>query len=225
MTALEKNIADYLTTGLHNLNLDLIQQQQEKILQYIKLLEKWNKSYNLTAVRKPLDMLDKHILDSLLLQPYLKEVIESTEYKITSILDVGSGAGLPGIPLAIAFPEIKITLLDSNGKKTAFLQQVKTELKLENIYIINNRVENLKGQFYDLILSRAFSSLKKYLKLTKNSQNANTLVWAMKGKYPEEELREIPKDYTVSASHMLQTPNVDGERHLLQIQNKQIETQ
>jgi len=214
-------LREQLLSGSDSLGITLESKKLSLLLDYVRLLEKWNKSYNLTAIRDPQEMVRKHILDSLSLIPYLQEQksIDNSSDK-QRILDVGSGAGLPGIPLAIFFPEYSFTLVDSNGKKTAFLHQVVTQLKLENIEVFNGRVEELgatEPQIYDQILSRAFSSLKDYVSLSIGCQGRNTVIWAMKGKYPEDELRDLPKNYNVCGSHMLRVPGVEGERHLLKI--------
>lgn len=212
--------ADFLQQGIQQLKLSLSAQQQKNLLDYLALLMKWNGSYNLTAVRDPVEIIFKHLLDSLAIVSFLRDAVSAGQQQ-SSVLDVGSGAGLPGIPLAIVFPEWNFTLVDSNGKKAAFLQQVKTELKIANLVILNERVENIDETF-DQIVSRAFSSLKRYLELIGTCQKPNSIIWAMKGKYPEDELREIPKNYNVNGSYSLQVPGVEGERHLLKISRKDL---
>ena len=193
-----------------------LNEKQELLLaEYIKLLHKWNQAYNLTAVREPEDMIKKHIIDSLIILPILEKDFERQSGP--TLVDVGSGAGLPGIPLAIAQPSWEITLVDSNGKKTGFLTAVKRELGLNNISIINDRVENV-NQTFDAIICRAFASLKDIVNLTEKLWSEKTCLWAMKGKYPDEELRQLPKSYRVSATYALTAPEItDGERHLLKI--------
>ena len=141
-----------LQAGLQQLKLDCSSQQLEKLLQYLELLQRWNKAFNLTAIRDPLQMVRLHLLDSLAIHPYIQGV--------KSIIDVGTGPGLPGIPLAILNPQVNFTLLDSNGKKTRFLFQAINELKLPNASEINHRVEAYKpNQLFDAVISRAFSSI------------------------------------------------------------------
>lgn len=194
----------------------LNREQEQLLTRYLKLLQKWNQAYNLTAVREPVEMIKKHIIDSLVVVPILDKDFLRLEMPPT-LADVGSGAGLPGIPLAIVRPDWKITLIDSNGKKTGFLITVKRELGLENISIINARVESV-SQIFDAVICRAFASLKDIVDLTQNLCNEKSCLWAMKGKYPDEELRQLPKSYRVSASYALTAADTaDGQRHLLKI--------
>lgn len=161
----------------------------EKIEIYLNLLQKWNQAYNLTAIRDKEQMLSKHILDSLAILPWLNG---------ENILDVGSGAGLPGIPLALARPNLQIYLLDSNGKKTRFLQEVKRVLQLENITIIQARVEEyLPNLKFDTIVSRAFTSLKNILDKTYPLLIDGGIWLTMKGLFPEQELLEIKRPYKI----------------------------
>lgn len=184
------------------------------LAQYIGLLNKWNKAYNLTAVRDPEEMVQKHIIDSLSILPVLTKAL--AQQNKPTLVDIGSGAGLPGIPLAIAQPKWSLTLVDSNSKKTGFLNQVKQELELNNVAVINARAENIK-QTYDAIVCRAFASLSDIVELTKGLWHEETALWAMKGKYPDEELRQLPKSYRVSATYPLDVPGIAAERHLLKI--------
>lgn len=191
------------------------EKQQLLLGEYLKLLYKWNKAYNLTAVREPEEMIKKHIIDSLIILPALDKDFKETSRP--TLVDVGSGAGLPGIPLAIARPDWHITLVDSNGKKTGFLTTVKRELGLTNIAIINARVETI-NQVFDAVICRAFASLEDIVLLTDKLWSDKTCLWAMKGKYPDEELRQLPKSYRVSATFSLSAPGMaSGERHLLKI--------
>ena len=154
-------------------------------------------------------MLPLHLLDSLSIIPFVQG---------EDILDVGTGPGLPGIPLAIFYPERKFTLMDSNGKKTRFLFQVKNELGLNNVAEIQSRVEAYQPeQSFDAITSRAFTSLSDMVEKTSHLLKKNGRFYAMKGQYPHQELREMPKHYNVVASHPLQVPSVNGERHLIEI--------
>lgn len=207
---MERRAQKQLEEGLEALQIALDENQVKQLMQYLFALYKWNGTYNLTAVRDVMQMIDRHILDSLVILPILKK--ES----FTTLADVGTGGGLPGIPLAIACPDRKVTLIDSNSKKTGFLKHVLLITKLENVQVVNARVESLETVF-DVITSRAFSSLRDMVELTKPIQREDTVLWAMKGKFPEQELPELPKGYRVSASHQLRVPGIEGERHLLKI--------
>lgn len=187
-----------LQNELKNIQLD---NDCDAFLQYIFLLNKWNQAYNLTAVRTPFAMLSKHILDSLAILPWLKGPY---------LIDVGSGAGLPGIPLAIAKPDFHFILLDSNGKKTRFLNEVKRQLDLKNLEVVQFRVENYHPhQRFDTVVSRAFSSLEQMIHWTTHLLNKEGVWLAMKGRYPEDELKALNHPYQVE---QYTVPGVDGER-------------
>ncbi|MDN3637994.1 16S rRNA (guanine(527)-N(7))-methyltransferase RsmG [Simiduia curdlanivorans] len=201
--------SDQLERGLAKIHLSATVFQQQQLVRYLVLFEKWNKAYNLSAIRDREEMVSRHLLDSLVVQPFVKG---------DRIIDVGTGGGLPGIPLAIMNPEKHYTLLDSNGKKTRFLFQVKTELALGNVQIANTRVENFKPTpLFDGVISRAFASIEDMIKGCEPLLSDNGRFWAMKGVYPETELSVLAKHYTVEASHSLDVPGCDGERHLLEI--------
>lgn len=171
------------------------------LMQYLLLLKKWNVAYNLTAVRDLESMISKHILDSLAIIPWIKG---------TNILDVGTGAGLPGIPLAIAKPELQFVLLDSNGKKIRFLNEVKRHLDLKNLEIVQFRVENYHpAQGFDTVTSRAFSSLEQMIYWTQHLIAKDGIWLAMKGRYPDTELNMLNKNYRVQGYTV---EGVDGER-------------
>lgn len=195
-----------LKKGIKTLDLDISEQQIDLLINYLHLLIKWNKAYNLTAVRKPLDMVNRHLLDSLSIVPYIQG---------KRIIDVGSGPGLPGIPLAVCYPELSVTTLDSNGKKTRFQQQVKTELALENLTIINDRVENCQFEPFDQVISRAFASIEDMINWTHQLCKKEGVFLAMKGLYPEDELSALPDGFELKTCHRLQVPETEGERHLL----------
>ena len=198
-----------LREGALQLGIELSEEQQRLLLGYLALLNKWNKAYNLTAVRDPAEMVSRHLLDSL-------SVVPQVETGGDRWLDVGSGGGMPGIPLAILFPERNFTLLDSNGKKTRFLTQVKLELKLANVEVIHSRVEAFKPQqpFTD-ITSRAFSALEDFANWTRHLSDDTTRWLAMKGVQPDDELQRLPDDFRLDACHVLKVPGCQGQRHLL----------
>lgn len=197
-----------LSTGARQLGVELTEFQHEQLLAYLALLIKWNKAYNLTAVRNPDEMVSRHLLDSLSIVPYIGTG--------ASWLDVGSGGGMPGIPLAILFPEKQITTLDSNGKKTRFQTQVKLELKLDNLQVIHNRVEAFRPeQPFTGIVSRAFSSLEDFSNWTRHLGDTHTRWLAMKGLHPTDELVALPADFHLDSEHALAVPGCQGQRHLL----------
>ena len=199
-----------LETGLRELNLNCSSLQLEKLLKYLELLQRWNKAFNLTAIRDPLQMVRLHLLDSLAIHPYVQG--------LKSIIDVGTGPGLPGIPLAILNPEINFTLLDSNGKKTRFLFQAINELKLTNASEINHRVEAYQpNQLFDAVISRAFSSISDMLNQCDHLVSDQGCFLAMKGKKPDSELSQMSKAYKVIEVSEVNVPLIDNERHLIKI--------
>ncbi len=201
--------------GAQQLGVILTEQQQQQLLQYLGLLIKWNKAYNLTAVRNPDEMVSRHLLDSL-------SVVQYVEQYGNDWLDVGSGGGMPGVPLAIIFPERKFTLLDSNGKKTRFLTQVKLELKLDNLEVIHNRVEAFTpARAFSGIISRAFSSLADFTNWTRHLGDTNSHWLAMKGVHPDDELQALPEDFRLDSCQILKVPGCQGQRHLLILQRQQ----
>ncbi|SEC83181.1 16S rRNA (guanine(527)-N(7))-methyltransferase RsmG [Pseudomonas anguilliseptica] len=201
--------AEELSQGALELGVELSAQQHEQLLAYLALLIKWNKAYNLTAVRDPNEMVSRHLLDSLSVVPFVFDAGDNW-------LDVGSGGGMPGIPLAILFPERQFTLLDSNGKKTRFLTQVKLELKLANLQVIHSRVEEFRPDVpFAGICSRAFSSLEDFSNWTRHLGDGNTQWLAMKGVHPDDELQALPADFRLTATHVLKVPGCQGQRHLL----------
>jgi len=193
-----------LQNGLKQLNLDLSIQVQQKLIDYVLLLHKWNQTYNLTSVRDPKEIVIRHILDSLAIVPYIKG---------KRILDVGTGAGLPGIPLALALPKKYFVLLDSNSKKIRFLIYAVSVLKINNVEIIQERVEKYQPQQkFDSIITRAFASLQDTVIKTKHLYNKNGYLLAMKGKYPSQELQKIKESILV---YKIEGPNLDEQRHLV----------
>jgi 16S rRNA (guanine527-N7)-methyltransferase len=209
MSVVTSKHAEELAQGARELGVEVSALQQEQLLAYLALLIKWNKAYNLTAVRDPDEMVSRHLLDSLSVQPFVLDAGDNW-------LDVGSGGGMPGIPLAILFPERQFTLLDSNGKKTRFLTQVKLELKLTNLEVIHSRVEAFKPQqAFSGIVSRAFSSLEDFANWTRHLGDGQSQWLAMKGVHPDDELQALPADFRLAATHVLKVPGCQGQRHLL----------
>lgn len=201
--------AEELSTGARQLGVELSAQQHESLLGYLALLIKWNKAYNLTAVRDPDEMVSRHLLDSLSVMPFIHNDTQRW-------LDVGSGGGMPGIPLAILHPHKQVTVLDSNGKKTRFLTQVKLELGLDNLGVVNARVEAFRPeQPFAGIVSRAFSALEDFANWTRHLGDRDTHWLAMKGLRPDDELARMPEDFKVEAEHTLAVPGCQGQRHLL----------
>lgn len=182
----------------------------EKLTNYLLLLEKWNQAYNLTSVRNINDMIPQHIIDSLSVAKYLQG---------KKILDVGTGGGLPGIPLAITHPDLEFVLLDSNGKKTRFLVNVVQELNIANVTVAQARAEEFKSdRCFDTIVSRAFSSIEDFIEKTKHLMCKEGQFLAMKGKYPEKEIAEVTDQYQIKVEE-LHVPELNAERHLIIIKN------
>ena len=201
------SLSDTLSAGLVELGITLDQGTQQRLLQYIALMEKWTGVYNLTAVREQSKMISHHLLDSLAVLPYINA---------DSLIDVGSGAGLPGIPLALARPEMRVTLLDSNHKKTTFLQQACIELKLDNVSVISERAEAFHPPVrFDAVISRAFTDLSEFVKLTRHLLKPGGAWLAMKGLHPYEELAQLPEEARVEQVVPLTVPGLDAKRHLI----------
>jgi 16S rRNA (guanine527-N7)-methyltransferase len=201
-----------LHAGLQTLGLSLPEATELRLLAFAQLMLKWNKTFNLTALRQPEKILSHHLLDSLAILPPLQARLAAAG----RLLDVGSGGGLPGIPLAIVCPELQITLVDSNSKKVAFLKQAAIELRLPNLQAQCARVEQLDySQPWPLISSRAFAELALFVQLTRDLLAPGGHWLAMKGLYPETEIATLPEDVHVEQSLPLNVPAVDGERHLL----------
>ena len=199
-----------LGTGLLELNLPLAAHHEDLLLQYLLLLEKWNQVYNLTAVRDVVRMVGVHVLDSLSVVPYLP---------VGSVLDVGSGAGLPGIPIAVARPAVEVTLLDSNHKKAAFLRQAVADLGLKNVNVVCERVETWGAPVtFDVIISRAFSDLAEFVSLTARLLAPQGVMAAMKGLHPFEELERVPEGFRVKEVKALSVPGLNAQRHLVLIE-------
>jgi 16S rRNA (guanine527-N7)-methyltransferase len=200
------NLADQLRAGLAAMDLSLDSDVQERLLAYLDLLAKWNKTYNLTAIHEPERMLTHHLLDSLAVLPHVHA---------ERLLDVGSGAGLPGIPLALTRPETRVTMIDASHKKAAFMQQAIIELGLKNAEALHARVEDLKPAApYGQIVSRAFSDLSEFVRLSTHLLASGGEWLAMKGLYPNEELAQL-KGARLKADHRLHIPELDADRHLI----------
>ncbi len=201
------SIESQLKAGVAALGLALPAGAEATLLAYLALLDKWNRVYNLTAVRDAERMVSHHLLDSLAAVPFFQGV---------SVLDVGSGGGLPGIPLAIARPELRVTLIDSIAKKTAFLLQAKAELGLGNVQVVTSRVEDFRPEAqFDVITSRAFSDLKEFVTLTRHLLKPGGRWLAMKGLLPHEEIATLPDSVKVSANHALAVPGLEANRHMI----------
>lgn len=199
-----------LTNGLEQLGISVTDLQLKQLLQYLNLFEKWNRAYNLSAIRDRAEMVRLHLLDSLAVRPHLRG---------ERIIDVGTGGGLPGLPLAITLPHMQFTLLDSAGKKMRFLFQVKQELGLHNVEIENRRVETYQPELrYDGVISRAFASLQDMTSHCRHLLADHGRFWAMKGVFPEQELAAIADNYRVEQCHHLKIPGVDAQRCLLVLQ-------
>ena len=197
-----------LSEGLAQMGLEIPAEQQALLLEYLALVDKWNKVYNLTAVRNPEEMVSRQLFDSLSIAPFIKG---------PELLDVGCGAGLPGIPLAIVHPELHVTLIDSNGKKTRFVQQVIAELKLPNANVIQGRVEDLtQDERFDTITSRAFADLDLMIHLTEHLLKPNGQWAAMKSGIDELDESQLPEGKQV-AIHELHVPAENAARRLLVI--------
>jgi 16S rRNA (guanine527-N7)-methyltransferase len=202
-------INERLGAGLAAMGLEIAADRQVRLLEYLALLQKWNKTYNLTAIHEPERMLTHHLLDSLVILPHVTA---------DRLLDVGAGAGLPGIPLAIARPELAVTLIDASHKKAAFMQQAAIELKLTNVTALHGRVEDLDpATKYPQIVSRAFSELNEFVRLTAPLLADRGEWLAMKGLYPNEEIAQL-KGARVKRDVELRVPGLDADRRLIVIE-------
>lgn len=209
-----------LEAGLQYQSIQLSALQIEKLLDYIDLLAKWNKVYNLTAIHDKNQMIILHLLDSLSVLNKINELFSPLKYPLT-VADVGTGGGLPGIPLAICLPEVTFTLLDARDKKIRFLQQVASNLKLGNVQAIHTRVESyIPESKFDMVITRAFSSIKDMLGICSHLCHTNGSFLAMKGKEPVLEISQIPEEYKMLTMEPLTVYKLDALRHLIILQQK-----
>lgn len=198
--------------GIGQLGIALSASLEAQLVAYLSLLAKWNRIYNLTAVRDEKAMVSQHILDSLALLPYL----DRSRSGMRSLADVGSGGGLPGIPLAIARPQLKVELIEANHKKASFLQQAKIELKLDNVSIHCGRVEDYRpSTLFDVVVSRAFASLADFVLLAAHLLAPEGRLLAMKGVHPQEEIERLPSGWKLSQSIPLVVPELNAHRDLI----------
>lgn len=214
-TTTDLQLGDTLSAGAEALGLTLSAAQHQKLLAYLALMAKWNRTYNLTAVRDPAQMMTHHLLDSL--------AAVSAFAQADNVLDVGAGGGLPGIVLAIwaaeARPGMKVSMIDTVHKKTAFLTQAKAELQLGNVSVYTARVEQLQvAQQFDVITSRAFAELNDFINWSNHLLQPGGRYIAMKGVMPQEEIARLPDGWKVEKTQALQVPGLDAERHLIFIE-------
>ncbi|MGM0430901.1 MAG: 16S rRNA (guanine(527)-N(7))-methyltransferase RsmG [Pseudomonadota bacterium] len=197
---------------LEQAQINLSESQIEQQLALVGLLDKWNKAYNLTSVRNPKDMLTRHIMDSLAVRQYLQG---------QRFIDVGTGPGLPGLPLAIAEPDKEFVLLDSLGKRIRFIRQVCHELKLTNVAPVQARVEDYQDEKkFDGVISRAFASLNDMLSWCEHLPAEKGRFYALKGLYPQEELDELPANYKTESIEQINVPGIDASRHIVIISKR-----
>ena len=211
---MKEPLRQQLEYGLKQMGLHYSTETQQKLVHYIQLIARWNKVFNLTAVRDVEEMVGKHLLDSLAVQPYLEG---------NTVLDVGSGAGLPGIPFAITSPEKHFVLIDTNGKKTRFLTQAKIDLKLDNVEVIHQRVEDYQPMkeghriYFDVITARAYAATNEILNSTLHLQDVDTSILVMQGKLDEQFNSE---QHRLVESQSLDVYGLEAERHLLEIKKR-----
>ncbi|ENS4271134.1 16S rRNA (guanine(527)-N(7))-methyltransferase RsmG [Salmonella enterica] len=203
-----------LSRLLDEAGISLTDHQKNHLVAYVGMLDKWNKAYNLTSVRDPAEMIVRHILDSIVVAPYLQG---------HRFIDVGTGPGLPGIPLAIVLPDAHFTLLDSLGKRVRFLRQVQHELKLENITPVQSRVEAYPSEPpFDGVISRAFASLSDMVSWCRHLPGDKGRFYALKGQLPEDEIASLPNNFSVESVEKLRVPQLEGERHLVIIKSNKV---
>jgi len=205
------SLSEQLHEGLATLGLDLPEAMRLKLLGFVALLKKWNRTYNLTAIRNESEMVTQHLLDSLCLLPALPEsALAGRRWA-----DVGSGAGLPGIPLAIVRPDLAMLLIDAVAKKSAFQRQAKIELGLDNVTVFCGQVEDLPGARFDAVISRAFADLTDFVRLSGHLLAPHGRLYAMKGQLPEDEMSRVPSAWNVVNCARLSVPGLDAQRHMI----------
>jgi 16S rRNA (guanine527-N7)-methyltransferase len=211
------SLAKLLEQGLEHAGLQLTELQQQQLLDYLALLQKWNKVHNLTAVRDPQEMVTLHLLDSLSVMPHVQT---------GRLLDVGSGAGLPGIPLAMCLPQLQVTVMDASHKKASFMRQAKAELGLDNLEVVCGRVEQFKPtQKFEMVISRAFSDLVEFVGLTRHLCASDGRWLAMKGVYPYDELAQLDAQFAELHTQVipLTVPGLKAQRHLVFLSSNSLE--
>jgi 16S rRNA (guanine527-N7)-methyltransferase len=217
----DPNNRQCLAEGLDQLGVDLQASTQEALLRYLSLLARWNRVYNLSAIREPGQMLTHHLLDSLAVLPLLKASVKADRDHAPSLIDVGAGAGLPGLPLALAWPSLRVVLAEPVGKKAAFLRQCVAELGLSHrVKVHGDRIEALATPVppADQIICRAFASLADFIRAIDHLVTPRTQVWAMKGRRPTEELDRLPASWRLADLHTIEVPRLGAQRHLLRLE-------
>ena len=209
------SLEDQLIELLAQSDFKLTELQVSRLIRYVEMLVKWNKAYNLTSIRDPSDMLVKHIMDSLMVGHYIQG---------DRFIDVGTGPGLPGIPLAILYPEKEFTLLDSLGKRIRFIKQVVHELEIDNVTPVQSRVEEFDPEHgFDGVISRAFASITDMVEWCHHLPKLDGGVFlALKGQLPEDEIAQLPKAFAVIDIKVLQVPELEGDRHLVLLEKKEL---
>ena len=213
LSLINKELREKLDALLSQTDLEVSHQQRDQLVGYVLLLDKWNKAYNLTSVRNPMDMLVKHIMDSAVVSPHLSG---------SRFIDVGTGPGLPGIPLAILNPDCQFTLLDSLGKRIRFIKQVLHELAIKNVNPVQSRVEEFQPEEgFDAVISRAFASIIDMVEWCHHLPKVNGGVFlALKGQLPEDEIALLPNAFNVLDIKVLQVPELEGNSHLIVLDKK-----
>lgn len=213
------NSTTQLKAGLAAIDFAFPDRMQSQLLAFLDLLSKWNRTYNLTAIRDPVAMVTQHLIDSLAVLPNICQLVPATRRAKTNanfrIADVGSGAGLPGIPLALACRDWDVSLIETVDKKSAFQRQVKAELKLDNVAVMNARVEQVAPASFDAVISRAFADLADFVNLAGHLIVPEGYLLAMKGAMPHEEIARLPAAWHVEASIPIAVPGLDAQRYLV----------
>ncbi|UAA38787.1 16S rRNA (guanine(527)-N(7))-methyltransferase RsmG [Paraneptunicella aestuarii] len=205
---IQTKLADYC----QSLPFDVSNEKQQLLVKFLEMIHKWNKAYNLTSVRDPLDMVAVHLVDSIAVSPYVQG---------KRFIDVGTGPGLPGVPLSIMLPDSHFVLLDSLGKRIRFLKQVAFELKLANIEPVQSRVEDYTcEQGFDGVITRAYASIDDMLNSCQHLVDQNGVFIALKGQYPEQEIQAIPEGFALQESHVVEVPGLEAQRHVIMIKKQ-----